>query len=81
MSVAASLVRETGVLAIIDPFSAEQAVNMGGVVSRPIAQNLKYYISIVTSGREQLSRQAIELSEVLAQQLSERVAHVVSYAK
>ena len=81
MSVAASLVRETGVLAIIDPFSAEQAVNMGGVVFRPIAQNLKYYISIVTSGREQLSRQAIELSEVLAQQLSERVAHVVSYAK
>jgi acetolactate synthase small subunit len=81
MSVAASLVRETGVLAIIDPFSAEQAVNMGGVVFRPIAQDLKYYISIVTSGREQLSRQAIELSEVLAQQLSERVAHVVSYAK
>ncbi len=56
-------------------------VNMGGVIVRPIAQNLKYYISIVTSGREQLSRQAIELSEVLAQQLSERVAHVVSYAK
>ena len=54
---------------------------MGGVVFRPIAQDLKYYISIVTSGREQLSRQAIELSEVLAQQLSERVAHVVSYAK
>ena len=81
MSVAASLVRETGVLAIIDPFSAEQAVNMGGVVFRPIAQDLKYYISIVTSGREQLSRQAIELSEVLAQQLSRRVAHVVRYSE
>jgi hypothetical protein len=80
MSVAASLVRETGVLAIIDPFSAEQAVNMGGVVFRPIAQDLKYYVSIVTSGREQLSRQAIELAEVLAQQITARVACVMSYA-
>lgn len=80
MPVAASLVRETGVLAIIDPFSAEQAVNMGGVVFRPIAQDLKYYVSVVTSGRERLSRHAIELSEVLAKQLTDRVASVVGYA-
>jgi hypothetical protein len=53
---------------------------MGGVVFRPIAQDLKYYVSIVTSGREQLSRQAIELADVLANQLTERVARVVSYA-
>jgi DNA-binding transcriptional LysR family regulator len=79
MSVAASLVRETGVFAIIDPFSAEQAVNLGGVVFRPIAQDLKYYVSVVTSGREQLSRQAIELAEVLAEQLTERVTRVLSY--
>ena len=80
MSVAASLVRETGVFAIIDPFSAEQAVNMGGVVFRPITQDLTYYVSVVTSGREQLSRHAIELSEVLAKQLTERIASVVGYA-
>ena len=49
MSVAASLVRETGVLAIIDPFSAEQAVNMGGVVFRPIAPVSYTHLTLPTS--------------------------------
>ncbi len=79
MPVATSLVRETGVFAIADPFSAEQAVNMGGVAFRPIAQDLKYYVSVVTSGRDKLSRHAIEFSETLAEQLTERVARVVDY--
>lgn len=71
--VAAALVRETGVLAIADPFSAEQAVRMGGVVFRPIQQDLKYYISVITPGRDRLSRPALELANIIAEQLSERV--------
>jgi hypothetical protein len=59
MPVAASLVRETGVLAIADPFSAEQAVLMGGVVFRPIKQDLKYHVSIIAPGRDRLSRAAL----------------------
>ncbi|MDH5529598.1 MAG: LysR family transcriptional regulator [Paracoccaceae bacterium] len=76
MPVAASMVRETGVLAIADPFSAEQAVLMGGVVFRPIKQRLQYHVSLITPGRDRLSRPALELAEILAAQLSERVASV-----
>lgn len=74
MPVAASLVRETGVLAIADPFSAEQAVLMGGVVFRPIKQDLKYHVSIITPGRDRLSRAALEFVDILSEQLSQRVS-------
>lgn len=73
MPVAAALVRETGVLAIADPFSAEQAVRMGGVAFRPIRQNLTYYIAIVCASRARLSRQAQDLAGILAEQLDKRV--------
>jgi len=74
--VAGALVRETGVLAIADPFSAEQAVRMGGVVFRPLVQNLTYFVTIIAAGREQLSRQAIEFVETFSEQLNERVSYV-----
>lgn len=80
MPVAAALVRETGVLAIADPFSAEQAVRMGGVAFRPILQNLTYYVSIVCGGRARLSRQAAEFSEILAEQLDQRVKLANSFS-
>ncbi len=74
--VAAALVREAGVLAIADPFSAEQAVRMGNVVFRPIVQDLTYHIAIISAGRELLSRQALEFVDVLSHQLNERVDEV-----
>lgn len=40
--VAASLVRGTGALAIVDSYSAEIAMKLGGVISRPVRQDLKY---------------------------------------
>lgn len=76
--VAGALVRETGVLAIADPFSAEQAVRMGGVVFRPLVQNLTYFVTIIAAGREQLSREAIEFVETFSEQLNERVSYVTS---
>ncbi|MEP3276665.1 MAG: LysR family transcriptional regulator [Stappiaceae bacterium] len=79
MPVAGALVRETGVLAVADPFSAEQTVRMGGVVFRPIVQNLTYYVTIVTAGREQLSRQALEFVDQFSQQLSKRVKDVEDF--
>lgn len=81
MPVAAALVRETGVLAIADPFSAEQAVRMGGVAFRPIRQSLTYYVSIVCAGRAQLSRQALEFSEILSGQLDKRVQLAASFGR
>ncbi|MFZ1816198.1 MAG: LysR family transcriptional regulator [Rhizobiaceae bacterium] len=79
MPVAGSLVREAGVLAIADPFSAEQAVLMGGVIFRPLTQELKYHVSIITPGKDRLSRAALEFVEVLANRISHRVEVVKRY--
>ncbi len=76
MPLAAALVREASVLAIADPFSAEQAVRMGGVVFRPIRQPLTYFVTVIAAGREQLSRQALQFADLFADQLLERVRQV-----
>ncbi|MDE0523228.1 MAG: LysR family transcriptional regulator [Boseongicola sp.] len=76
MPLAGALVRETGALAVADPFSAEQAVRMGGVVFRPVVQNLTYFVSIISAGPEQLSRQALSFVNLFADQLTARVEFV-----
>jgi DNA-binding transcriptional LysR family regulator len=76
MPLAGALVREASVLAISDPFSAEQAVCMGGVVFRPIKQNLTYYVSVVAARREGLSREALRFVELFVEQLEGRVKHI-----
>ena len=76
MSLAGALVREASVLAISDPFSAEQAVLMGGVVFRPIKQNLTYYVAVVASGRAALSREVLNFVDMFAEQLEKRVNQV-----
>ena len=63
--VAAALARETGTLAIVDPYTAQVARRLGGVVSRPLRQRLKYNIAIVTRGLDTLSLVARELADVL----------------
>lgn len=79
LPVTGGLVRETGLLAICDPFTAEQTVMMGGVVFRPVLQDLKYHISLIAPGRDRLSRQALEFVDVLAAQLDRRVSEVRKY--
>lgn len=76
MPLAGGLVREASVLAITDPFSAEQAVRMGGVVFRPIKQNLTYFIAVVAARREDLSREALKFVDLFGQQLQRRVDKV-----
>ena len=76
MPLAGALVRETGALAVADPFSAEQAVRMGGVVFRPVLQDLTYFVTIIAVGRELLSRQALAFVDLFAAQLAARVARV-----
>lgn len=58
MPMAASLVKTTGSLAIIDPFTASQAVDAGGVVCRPLQQLMTYHVAIITRGLDTLSREA-----------------------
>ena len=65
MPVAASLARETGAFAVVDPLSAEMAVRLGGVVHRPVLQSQTYNIAIITHGRDTLSHEAQELAETV----------------
>jgi DNA-binding transcriptional LysR family regulator len=76
MPLAGALVREASVLAISDPFSAEQAVLMGGVVFRPIKQTLTYSVAVVTAQREALPREALAFVELFAEQLEQRAKQI-----
>ena len=76
MPLACALVREASVLAIADPFSAEQAVRIGGVVFRPIKQKLTYFVAVVAARREELSREALKFVDLFGQQLQLRVDKV-----
>lgn len=76
MPLAAALVREASVLAIADPFSAEQAVRIGGVVFRPIRQPLTYFVTVIAPGREHLPRPALRFVELFAEQVRNRVRQV-----
>ena len=80
LPLAASLVREASVLAIADPFSAEQAVRIGGVVFRPIKQNLTYFVTVIAARREKLSREGLKFVNLFATQLEERVNEVKKLA-
>ena len=68
----------SSVLAIADPFSAEQAVRMGGVVFRPIKQKLTYFVAVVAARREDLTREALKFVDLFSQQLQARVDKVES---
>lgn len=69
MPVAAALARETGMLAIVDALTAEAAIKMGGVVAKPIQQQLHYHIAIITRGLDTLSIEARELAGLIAKKL------------
>lgn len=69
MPVAASLVREAGVLAIVDPFTAAVAERIGGVVSRPIRQILTYNVAVITRGLDTLSLEAREFADLFSAKL------------
>ncbi|MGI9423851.1 MAG: LysR family transcriptional regulator [Hyphomicrobiaceae bacterium] len=76
MPLMASLVRTTGALAIVDPFSASIAVQRGGVALRPIRQNLTYRIAVITRGADILSREAGELANAIIGHLAEVCATI-----
>lgn len=60
-----ALVRDTAALAVTEPFSAEQAVRIGGVVFRPVLQNLTYYVTVIAARREQPSRQVLSFVDLI----------------
>jgi len=61
----AALVREAGVPAIVDPFSARMSVASGGVVIRPIVQNMKYHIAIITHGIDMMTQETRQLADTI----------------
>ena len=81
MPISAALVRETGSLAIVDPFSAELAVRLGGVVFRPLLSPLVYHVAVITRGRDTLSREAGDLASIFVDLLTARGEEVRAYAR
>lgn len=65
MPTTAALVRETGVPAVLDPFTAQMAVEAGGVVIRPLQQNLHYHLAIITRGLDTMTQETRFLSDAL----------------
>jgi DNA-binding transcriptional LysR family regulator len=61
----AALVREAGVPAIVDPFSARMSVASGGVMTRPILQDMKYHIAIITRGIDMMTQETRQLADTI----------------
>ena len=61
----AALVREAGVPAIVDPFSARMSVASGGVMIRPIVQNMQYHIAIITRGIDMMTQETRQLANII----------------
>ena len=62
---AAALVREVGVPALVDPFTARLSATNGDLVVRPLQQKLLYHISIITRGAELMTRETRQLADAL----------------
>jgi DNA-binding transcriptional LysR family regulator len=62
---AASLVRATGVPALVDPFSARMEFAAGGVMIRPLHQKLQYHIALITRGVDTMTRETRHLAKAL----------------
>ena len=62
---AAALVHETGVPAIVDPFSARLAMNNSAVMVRPLLQKLQYHIAIITRGVDTMTKDTRHLANSL----------------
>lgn len=69
MPTAAALTRETGAISIIDPFTASISEKLGGVVVRELQQPLTYNVALITKGKDTLSMEARELSDILIDNL------------
>lgn len=65
----ASIARASGLLAIVDVYSARIAVALGGVEARPLLQKLEYPIAIITRSTDTLSITSSALADALVDEL------------
>ncbi len=68
----ASIARATGLLAIVDVYTAKVALGLGGMVARPLLHQLDYPIAIITRSADSCSLAAMALAEALIEQLNIR---------
>ena len=73
MPLAASLACAIRALAVVDPFSAELGVRLGGMMCRPLLQSLGYPVALISRGEDTLSREALFLAETLELGIAERL--------
>ena len=75
MPMAAALVNTTGALAIVDPFTASLTTQSGGVVARPLMQDMTYHVAIITRGLDTLSREARSFADLVKRRI-DRQSHM-----
>ena len=68
----AAIARASGLLAIVDIYTANIAIKLGGVVARPLFQQLKYPISIITRSTDSCSLAAMTLADALISELKKQ---------
>jgi len=61
----AAMIRVFGVLTMVDPFSARMSVASGGVMIRPIVQNMQYHIAIITRGIDMMTKETRQLADII----------------
>jgi len=69
LSLAPGNVRETGALALVDPYTAQTAVSLGGVTAVPLLEPVLFHVSLVTRGWDTLSREARALTVAVVERL------------
>lgn len=63
-----AIARATGLAALVDPSSAQIALALGGMVARPVRQEVNYPIAIVSRGTDTLSLAANSFADALINQ-------------
>lgn len=66
----ANIARVAGMPALVDPFTARNAVALGGVVSRPVVQDMQFPLAIVSRGEDTLTATGKELAMRLKRYLA-----------
>ncbi len=67
----AAMARETGRIAIVDPFTARLNIRLGDMTMRPFKQDLRYTVAIIARGTSTLSLASKQLAEIVIKQLQE----------
>lgn len=72
----ASIARHTGALAVVDPFTAQVAEALGGMVTRPLVEDVRFPIAVVSRAVDTLSEAGHDLARRLVERLQQALEEI-----